>query len=96
MLFDFKAGEWSELVKGRACFGGRATASISITCATDRTPLSCAFEWATASVDEVAGLKGIRQAGRLAGLDFSLTPDGAPLILRDIGTQEIYSLDWRE
>jgi len=45
-------------------------------------------------VEEVASLKGIRQTGRLAGLDFGLTPDGDPLVLRDVGTQEIYSLDW--
>jgi hypothetical protein len=44
--------------------------------------------------EEVASLKGIRQAGRLAGLEFGLTPDGAPIVLRDVGTQEIYSLDW--
>lgn len=46
--------------------------------------------------EEVASLKGVRQTGRLAGLDFGLTPDGAPLILRDIGTQEVYSLDWHQ
>ena len=25
-----------------------------------------------------------------------LTPDGAPLLLRDIGTQEVYALDFEE
>jgi hypothetical protein len=47
-------------------------------------------------VEEVASLKGIRQAELLAGLDFGLTPDGDPIVLRDVGTQEIYSLDWYE
>jgi hypothetical protein len=47
-------------------------------------------------VEEVARLKGIRQAGRLAGLEFGMTPDGAPMVLKDVGTQEIYSLDWYE
>jgi hypothetical protein len=32
--------------------------------------------------------------GRLAGLEFGLTPKGDPLVLRDVGTQEIYSLNW--
>lgn len=45
---------------------------------------------------EVASLKGILQTGRLAGLEFGLTPNGAPIVLRDVGTQEIYSLDWCE
>ena len=45
-------------------------------------------------VEEVASLKGMRLAGRLAGLAYALTPEGDPLVLRDIGTQEMYSLDW--
>jgi len=45
-------------------------------------------------VEEVANLRGVRQAGRLAGLDFGLTPEGDPLLLRDVGTQEVYSLKW--
>jgi hypothetical protein len=45
-------------------------------------------------VAEVASLRGIRQAGRLAGLDFGLTQEGDPIVLRDVRTQEIYSLDW--
>jgi hypothetical protein len=24
-----------------------------------------------------------------------ITPDGSPLVLRDVGTQEIYALDWQ-
>jgi hypothetical protein len=30
----------------------------------------------------------------MAGLEFGLTPEGAPIVLRDVGTQEIYSLAW--
>lgn len=25
---------------------------------------------------------------------FGLTPDGSPLVLRDVGSQEVYALDW--
>jgi len=45
-------------------------------------------------VEEVAGLSAFRQGGRLAGLEFALGPDGYPTLLRDTGTQEIYSVDW--
>jgi hypothetical protein len=34
-------------------------------------------------------------SGRLAGLEFGLTPDGDPIITRDAGTQEIYAMAWR-
>ncbi len=33
----------------------------------------------------VASLKGIRQAGLLAGIAFTLDPDDSPAILRDVG-----------
>jgi hypothetical protein len=32
----------------------------------------------------------------MAGLDFGLTPQGDPIVLKDVGTQEIYALTWRE
>ncbi len=44
----------------------------------------------------IASLKGVRLAGFLAGIAFGLTPDGDPIILRDTGTEEIYSLDWHD
>jgi hypothetical protein len=43
-------------------------------------------------VDEVADLSSLRLGGRLAGLEFSLDPNDVPVLLRDTGTQEIYSL----
>ena len=45
---------------------------------------------------EVASLNGVRESGQLAGLWFGLNPDEEPYILRDIGTQEIYSLAWHD
>jgi hypothetical protein len=45
-------------------------------------------------IEVVASLKGLRLAGRLAGIGFTLDPDESPVILRDVGIQEIYSLSW--
>ena len=44
-------------------------------------------------VDRVVDLKDFVVTG-LGGGSFSLGPDGAPLMLRDRGTQDIYALDW--
>jgi eukaryotic-like serine/threonine-protein kinase len=44
-------------------------------------------------VEELGSLKGIRRAWSLWGIWMGLTPDGSPLFLRDIGSQEIYALD---
>jgi hypothetical protein len=45
-------------------------------------------------VELVVSLAGIRQTGFLAGVDFALDPAESPVILRDVGIQEIYSLAW--
>jgi hypothetical protein len=53
----------------------------------------CRFRIADAKLDRIASLKDIRQTGILGWYWSGLTPDGSPLVLRDIGTQEIYTLD---
>jgi hypothetical protein len=42
----------------------------------------------------MASLTGVRQTGQLADVGFALDPDDSPVILRDVGIQEIYSLAW--
>ena len=46
--------------------------------------------------EEVASLKNFDQTGRLPGLEFSLDVNDSPMLLKDTGTQEIYSLNWKE
>ena len=43
----------------------------------------------------VASLDGVRQTGTLPGIAFTLDPDESPVIFRDVGVQEIYSLVWK-
>jgi Tol biopolymer transport system component len=45
-------------------------------------------------VKRVVGLKNIRRFFSSWGEWSGLTPDGSPLVVRDISTQEIYALDW--
>ncbi len=40
-------------------------------------------------VNRIASLKGLRLTAWTG-----LAPDDSPLVLRDIGSQEIYALDW--
>jgi hypothetical protein len=96
MLFDFKTGAWSELVNGSGLLRWSRDSQYLYYLRYGPDSAVMRIRMGDSHMEEVASLKGIRQAGRLAGLDFSVTPDGAPLILRDIGTQEIYSLDWQE
>lgn len=96
MLYDFKTGQWSELAVGSGLLRWSRDSKYLYYLRYGPDSAVIRIRPDGGHSEEVAGLKGIRQAGRLAGLDFGLTPDGVPLILRDIGTQEIYSLAWSE
>jgi len=43
-------------------------------------------------LERLVSLKGLRLAGALGWT--GLAPDDSPLVLRDVGTQEIYAFDW--
>ena len=47
-------------------------------------------------IERVADLKNFRQTGLgFYTVGLAMTSDDSPLLLRDTGTQEIYSLDWQ-
>ena len=54
------------------------------------------FRIADHKVEQVASLKNFRRAvwGELPWL--GLTPNGDPLVMRDVGSQEVYALDFEE
>ena len=45
------------------------------------------------SLEKVASLGGIRLAPTLGGNLTGLAPDDSPLVVRNVGNQEIYALD---
>jgi len=46
-------------------------------------------------VEQVVSLKDYRRANGIYGSWMGLAPDDSPLVLHDIGVQEIYALDWK-
>ncbi len=48
------------------------------------------------AVDEVVDLHNFNRAGTSRGFWFGLTPDDSPLLLHNIGTEEVYALDWKQ
>src|SRR5262249_59823126 len=44
-------------------------------------------------LEKIVSLRGIRLTIGAIGTWCGLTPDDSPLVLRDVGTQEIYALD---
>jgi len=94
MLFDFKTSAWTELTMGAGLQKWSSDSQYVYYLRFGHESAVMRVHVSDRRVEEVASLSGIRQAGRLAGLEFGLTPEGDPLVLRDVGTQEIYSLDW--
>jgi serine/threonine protein kinase len=94
LLFDFRTEKWTELASGSLSWlnwshdgqyvyvldsaGKDAVVRIRIS---------------DHKIEVVADLKNFVSAGRYGGC-LSLAPDDSPLLLRDTGTQDIYSLDW--
>ena len=94
LLFDFQTQNWTELAKGSISwlnwskdgqyvyvldFRGKGTV-LRIRISDHKT-------------EQVVDLKDFSSAGRYGG-SLALAPDDSPLMLRDTGTQDVYSLDW--
>ena len=94
MLFDFAKKTWSFLAPGWGLVRWSADSRWIYYLRYGPQPAVMRANMADRRIEEVASLQGIRLAGRLAGLDFGLTPEGEPVITRAVGTQEIYSMDW--
>ncbi len=49
-----------------------------------------------AKSEAVVSLKNLRRYFGSVATWSGLAPDGAPIFIRDVSTQEIYTLDWQE
>ena len=45
--------------------------------------------------ERVVNLAGFRGTGTLSSAWLGIAPDGSPMILKDVGNQEIYVLEWK-
>ena len=98
LIFDFETQKWTELMKGsigwpewsndsRYVFvldfsgGGLLYGLLKIHLSNHR-------------VEQAFDLKNVSTTGYDVGSWFSLTPDNSAMLLRNIGTWDVYSLDW--
>jgi Tol biopolymer transport system component/predicted Ser/Thr protein kinase len=95
MLFDFKSQKWSMLVKGLVSYpswshDGRFVYFLHLSkpSAIERMAIG-------GKVEQVASLKGFLFTG-FYSFWFGLAPDDSPLLLKDVGTQEIVRMAWHE
>ncbi len=95
MLFDSHSGAWEELPVGRTIWRWSRDGKYIFFVRRGKNPAVARMRLSDQRVEVVASLAGMRQTGMLANVGFSLDPAESPVILRDAGIQEIYSLVWK-
>jgi serine/threonine protein kinase/Tol biopolymer transport system component len=95
-LFDFETQKWSQLAKVRAAFPNwsRDGQYVYFLRWLDN-PAVLRVRISDGKVEEVSDLSNLPTTGSI-GPWLGLDSDDSPLVLKDIGTQDIYSLDWQE
>ncbi len=96
LLFDFQTQKWSELAKARAAFPNwsRDGQYVYFLRWLDN-PAVLRVRISDRKVEQVFDLTNLSTIGNI-GPWLGLGPDDSPLLLRDIGTQDVYALDWEE
>jgi eukaryotic-like serine/threonine-protein kinase len=96
LLFDFASGKWTPL----------ATGSLGWLCWSHDSQYIYLQDFSAKEaivrirvrdhqVEPVADMSGMITTGRY-GAALALAPDDSPLLLRDTGSQDVYSVDWEE
>jgi len=94
MLFDFQTQKWQELARVSMGFPNWSKNSNYVYFLHEEDhPSVMRVRISDHKVETVADLKHFRQAGYWS-VWLGMAPDDSPLLLRDTGTQEVYSLDW--
>jgi Tol biopolymer transport system component len=96
MLFDFSTQKWAELAKTDigALNWTRDGKYLYFDSGSGLNPAISRLRIADRKLERVTGLKDFRRVEDPFYPWSGLTPDGAPLMLRDVGTQEVYALDF--
>jgi Tol biopolymer transport system component len=93
-LFDFKTQKWSEITKGT--FGWECwsnTGEYLFALDSSDTGAVLRIRLSDRTIERVLNLKDISLTGYW-GNSLTLAPDDSPLLLRNVGTQDVYALDW--
>ena len=96
MLFDFRTQQWSQLAKVRAAFlNWSSDGQYVYFLRWLDNPAILRVRVSDREVEQVSDLTNLPTVGNV-GPWLGLAPDDSPLVLKDTGLQDIYSLDWNE
>lgn len=94
-VFSFATGLWEDLAKGSFSFPCWSHDSHTVYyIQSTNNPAVMRVRVADHKVERVIDLKDISLTG-FYGSSLSLTPDDQPVMTRDSGAMEIFTLDWR-
>jgi Tol biopolymer transport system component len=95
MLYDFRSQRWSRIVNNTyvGAMSWSSDGHYIYYFRRGSDPAILRIKTPAGSPEEITSLKGVRQTGYRGGFWIGLTPDDSPLVLRDVGTEELYSLD---
>jgi Tol biopolymer transport system component len=94
-LFDSVAAAWKELPVGRSVWRWSRDGRFLYFVRQGQEPALMRMRLGDQRIESVASLAGVRETGMLAAVAFTLDPAESPVILRDVGIQELYSLEWK-
>jgi eukaryotic-like serine/threonine-protein kinase len=99
LLLDLSTQKWRQLVDKMGTIGymtwSRDSKYVGFDTSFTTDPAFFRVGVADGQVARVVSLNNIRRFFPQWGEWSGLTPDGSPLLVRDISTQEIYALDWK-
>jgi Tol biopolymer transport system component len=94
LLFDFDTQKWTELAKGSLGWLSWSHDSQYVYVLDYRQQNAVIrVRVSDGRLEQVTNVKDFPATGRYGGA-LALTPDDQPLMLRDTGTQDVYSVDW--
>ena len=95
LLFDFQTQKWTEVAKGTIGFPGWSKDGQLLQVADGRgIGTILRIRLSDHRTERVVDLKNVSPGGNYGWS--AVAPDDSPIMLRNAGTMDIYSLDWEE
>jgi serine/threonine protein kinase/Tol biopolymer transport system component len=97
LLFDFTTKQWTELASMPLSYPqwSRDGKYIYFFSNPLSNPLVLRIRISDRKIEHWASLKDLRIAPSALGWWMGLAPDDSPMVLRDVGAQDIYALEWQ-
>ncbi|HEY1801588.1 MAG TPA: protein kinase [Terriglobales bacterium] len=96
-VFDLQTQKWVQLMTGTISWlnWSKDGKSLIVFDGNPRTGAVLKVRLSDAKVEQIVDLKNFAPTGHY-GYSLAVAPDDSPLLLRDAGTYDVYSLDWQE